>query len=80
LASEGYPTTQAPVREVTGIEKAERVNGVEVCYASNVGRVLSVVAVGKTFMKARKRAYKAISKIKLEGSHFRSDIAAKVSE
>jgi phosphoribosylamine--glycine ligase len=80
LASEGYPTTQAPVREVTGIEKAERVNGVEVCYASAVGRVLSVVAVGKTFKKARKRAYKAISKIKLEGSHFRSDIAAKVSE
>lgn len=80
LASEGYPTTQAPVREVKGIEKAERVSGVEVCYASAVGRVLSVVAVGKTFKKARKRAYKAISKIKLEGSHYRQDIAAKVSE
>ena len=80
LASEGYPTTKAPVREVKGIEKAERVAGVEVCYASAVGRVLSVVAVGKTFKKARKRAYKAIAKIKLEGSHYRQDIAAKVSE
>lgn len=80
LASEGYPTTQAPVREVKGIQKAERVAGVEVCYASAVGRVLSVVAVGKTFKKARKRAYKAIAKIKLEGSHYRQDIAAKVSE
>lgn len=80
LASEGYPTSQAPVREVKGIEKAERVSGVEVCYASSVGRVLSVVAVGKTFKKARKRAYKAIAKIKLEGSHYRQDIAAKVSE
>jgi phosphoribosylamine---glycine ligase len=80
LASEGYPSTQAPVREVKGIERAERVSGVEVCYASAVGRVLSVVAVGKTFKKARKRAYKAIAKIKLEGSHFRQDIAAKVSE
>jgi len=80
LASEGYPSTQAPVREVKGIEKAEKVNGVEVCYASSVGRVLSVVAVGKTFKKARKRAYKAIARIKLDGSHYRSDIAAKVAE
>ena len=80
LASEGYPTTQADVREVSGIEMAERVKGVEVCYASPVGRVLSVVAVGKSFNKARKRAYKAISRIKLDGSHFRSDIAAKVAE
>jgi phosphoribosylamine--glycine ligase len=80
LASEGYPATQAPVREVTGIEKAERVKGVEVCYASAVGRVLSVVAVGKSFKQARKRAYKAIAKIKLDGSHYRKDIAAKVAE
>jgi phosphoribosylamine--glycine ligase len=80
LASEGYPSTQAPVREVKGIEKAERVKGVEVCYASPVGRVLSVVALGKSFKQARKRAYKAISRIKLEGSHYRQDIAAKVAE
>ncbi len=80
LASEGYPATQAEVREVKGIEKAERVSGVEICYGSAVGRVLSVVAIGKTFKQARKRAYKAISKIKLAGSYYRSDIAAKVAE
>ena len=80
LASEGYPSTQAPVREVLGIDKAERVKDVEVCYASTVGRVLSVVAFAKTFKKARKRAYKALSRIKLEGSHFRTDIAAKVAD
>jgi phosphoribosylamine--glycine ligase len=80
LASEGYPTTQAEIREVKGIEKAERVSGVEVCYASPVGRVLSVIATGKTFKQARKRAYKAIGKIKLEGSHYRQDIASKVAE
>lgn len=80
LASEGYPTTQAGVKEITGIEKAERVKGVEVCYGSAVGRVLSVVAVGKTFKKARKRAYKAIARIKLDGSHYRRDIASKVAE
>ena len=80
LASEGYPATQAEVREVKGIERAERVKGVEVCYASSVGRVLSVVATGKNFKQARKRAYKAIGKIKLEGSHYRQDIASKVAE
>jgi phosphoribosylamine---glycine ligase len=78
LASEGYPAAKAPEREVFGIEKAERINGVEVCYASPVGRVLSVVATSKTFKKARKKAYRAMSKIKLEGSHFRTDIALKV--
>lgn len=78
LASEGYPATKAPEREVKGIEKADRRKNVEVCYASPVGRVLSVVATAKDFKKARKRAYKALAKIKLEGSHFRSDIAAKV--
>ena len=80
LASEGYPSSQAPVREVSGTEKAERVKDVEVCYASPVGRVLSVVAFAKNFKKARKRAYKALSRIKLEGSHFRTDIAAKVAD
>lgn len=80
LASEGYPTTQAEVRELRGIERAERIKGVEVCYASPVGRVLSVVATAKSFKKARKRAYRAIARIKLEGSHYRKDIALKVVE
>ena len=79
LASEGYPATQAPVREVTGIEEAEKVTGVEVCYASPVGRVLSVVALGDSFQQARERAYQAMKQIHLEGSHYRSDIAAKVA-
>jgi phosphoribosylamine---glycine ligase len=79
LASEGYPTSQAEVKQVLGVEKAERIPGVEICYASDVGRVLSVVAVAKDFTKARKRAYRALSKIKLAGSHFRTDIAAKVA-
>lgn len=80
LASEGYPANQAPIREVKGISKAEKVSGVEVCFGSEVGRVLSVVATGKDFTKARKRAYKAIAKITLEGSHYRTDIAAQVAK
>jgi len=43
------------------------------------GRVLSVVAMGKDFHHARKHAYEAIAEIRLEGSHYRTDIAKKVA-
>ncbi len=79
LASEGYPTSTADVREVTGIESAESIDDVEVCKASPVGRVLSVVGCGDSFQEARTLAYEGMSRIHLEGGHFRNDIALKVS-
>ena len=87
LASEGYPERPAPDREITGITEDEHVH---VCHASTVrhgdeliatgGRVLSVVATASDFASARKLVYENIAKIQLEGSHYRSDIAAKVSD
>ncbi|CAB4544267.1 MAG: phosphoribosylamine--glycine ligase [Actinobacteria bacterium] len=79
LASEGYPTSTAEVREVTGIESAESIDDVEVCKASPVGRVLSVIGCGESFQEARTLAYEGISRIQLQGGHFRNDIALKVS-
>lgn len=79
LASEGYPTSTAEVREVNGIESAESIDDVEVCKASAVGRVLSVVGYGESFQEARTLAYEGMSRIQLEGGHFRNDIALKVS-
>ena len=79
LASEGYPTSAAPVREVSGIESAEAMDDVEVCKASPIGRVLSVVGCGDSFQEARTLAYEGLSRISLEGGHYRSDIAARVS-
>jgi phosphoribosylamine--glycine ligase len=89
VASEGYPDSSAPERELRGIAEAEQVEGVEVCVAAakseagkliaNGGRVLSVVALGKDFKQARSNAYQAVAQIQLEGSHFRTDIAAKVT-
>lgn len=79
LASEGYPTSTAEVREVTGIESAESIDDVEVCKASPVGRVLSVVGCGESFQEARTLAYEGMSRIQLQGGHFRNDIALKVS-
>ena len=88
LASEGYPVTAAPDREITGLEEDDR--HVEIAHAATKlvdgklmatgGRVLSVVSMAKNFHKARKHAYKVIENIKLEGSHYRTDIALKVDE
>jgi phosphoribosylamine--glycine ligase len=93
LASEGYPDSNAPSRPIYGISDAEK-EGVEVCHAatefkenkdgeeslvSTGGRVLSVVATGKDFAGARAQAYAGIEKIQLQGSHYRKDIAARVS-
>ncbi|MGW5736515.1 MULTISPECIES: phosphoribosylamine--glycine ligase [Streptomyces] len=43
------------------------------------GRVLSVTATGTDLTAARERAYKALSRIRLDGSQHRTDIAAKVA-
>lgn len=78
LASEGYPVRPAPVRELFGIESAEAIEDVEVCYGGQTGRVASVVGIGRNFLEARTLAYEGISRLELEGSHYRSDIALRV--
>ncbi len=78
LASEGYPVRPAPVREVFGIESAEAIEDVEVCYGGQTGRVASVVGIGQNFLEARTLAYEGIARLQLEGSHYRSDIALRV--
>ena len=79
LASEGYPTKTGESRAVSGIESAESIDDVEVCKAGAVGRVLSVVGCGDSFQEARTLAYEGISRINLEGSFYRHDIALRVS-
>ena len=75
LASEGYPSRPAPVRELNGVGSAESIEGVEVCFGGATGRVASVVGIGESFQAARTLAYEGISRLELEGSHHRSDIA-----
>jgi phosphoribosylamine--glycine ligase len=79
LASEGYPGRSVEERPVTGIESAESIDDVEVCKASKVGRVLSVVGCGESFQEARTLAYEGLSRIQLQGGHYRNDIALRVS-
>jgi phosphoribosylamine--glycine ligase len=43
------------------------------------GRVLSVTATGRGLAEARDKAYAAVGRIRLDGSHHRADIAAKAA-
>jgi phosphoribosylamine--glycine ligase len=90
LASEGYPDTPITGRVITGIDTAKAIHGVTVAHAATVksgddlvatgGRILSVVATGADFAEARSRAYLALEAIELEGGHYRTDIAARVTK
>ncbi len=90
LASEGYPENPITGRPISGLERALEVEGVTIAHAATAladgsfvatgGRVLSVVATGSSFAEARSRAYEALSRIDLPGSHYRTDIALRVAE
>ena len=84
LTSAGYPGSYEKGKVITGIEKAEEMEGVTVYHAGTAvrdgelvtagGRVLDVTAVAPTFEEARARAYAACELIDFEGKTFRTDI------
>jgi len=88
VAASGYPGTPRHGDVVGGLEEAAAVPGVTVLHAGTHhsveeadavvavgGRVLSVTASGRDLADARDRAYEAVGRISLEGSHHRTDIA-----
>jgi phosphoribosylamine--glycine ligase len=85
LASGGYPGEYRSGLPITGIEDANRLEGVQVFHAGTAlkdgqlvtagGRVLSIAAYGETLQNAVGRAYEAIKYISFEGMHYRTDIA-----
>ncbi len=87
MAAGGYPESYPKGKSITGIAEADALDGVKVFHAgtkvagdglvTSGGRVLGVTALGTTLADARDRAYAAVDKIKFEGAHVRSDIAAK---
>lgn len=90
VAAHGYPGTVRGGDPITGTDAAEDVEGVHVLHAgtsrdddgglvASGGRVLSVVAQGADLAEARRRAYAAVDRIVLPGSHHRTDIAAKAA-
>jgi len=90
VAAHGYPGAVRGGDPVTGVDAAEDVEGVHVLHAgtsrdddgalvASGGRVLSVVARGADLAEARRRAYAAVERIVLPGSHHRTDIAARAA-
>lgn len=89
LAASGYPAAPHLGDPITGLDEADVVEGAHVIHAGTAlkdgelvsagGRVLATVGLGADIDEARARAYEAMSHIKLDGSHHRSDIAANVA-
>jgi phosphoribosylamine--glycine ligase len=87
VASGGYPEKYEKGFPITGIEEAEKVEGVVVFHAGTKmeggqlvtagGRVLGVSALGGTLKTALDRAYTAINRIHFDGMYFRRDIGSK---
>ena len=86
LAAEGYPSAPKLSDPITGLDSVENAT---VFYAgttlkdgsllSSGGRVLTITGVGENLAIARSKAYEAIAKIGLRGSHYRHDIALTAS-
>jgi len=87
LASGGYPGAYEMGKRITGIEEADRLQGVKVFHAGTTardgafytagGRVLGVTARGADLAQAVERAYAGVARIQFEGMHYRKDIAAR---
>ncbi|RRR69144.1 phosphoribosylamine--glycine ligase [Streptomyces sp. RP5T] len=91
VASHNYPATPRTGDPITGLDEVAvqdaphawvlhagtKRDGDAVVSAG--GRVLSVTASGKDLGEARERAYRAVGRIRLEGSQHRTDIAAKAA-
>ncbi|MFF7641495.1 phosphoribosylamine--glycine ligase [Streptomyces canus] len=91
VASHNYPATPRTGDPITGLDEVaeQDVPHAYVLHAgtrrdgdavvSAGGRVLSVTASGKDLTEARERAYRAVGRIRLDGSQHRTDIAAKAA-
>ena len=91
IASHNYPATPRTGDPIEGLDEvaAQDAPYAYVLHAgtrrdggaivSAGGRVLSVTASGTDLTRARERAYAAVNRIRLEGSHHRTDIAAKAA-
>jgi len=85
MASAGYPGSYKTGFPITGWDELDK--DISVFHAgtktgsvlgqvlTSGGRVLTVVATGKTIAEARQKVYNNISRIHFEGCHYRKDIA-----
>src|SRR2546425_4201628 len=90
MSSGGYPGTFEVGKRITGLDEAEKVEGVKIFHAGTTkhddgyftagGRVLGVTARAPDLTMAVQRAYQAVGKISFEGADYRRDIAGRAVE
>jgi phosphoribosylamine--glycine ligase len=83
-ASGGYPGDYEKGKEISGLEKAAKIQDVVVFHAgtklqnnkivTNGGRVLGVTGLGNSIKEAIDKTYQATEKIHFDGMHYRKDI------
>ncbi len=86
LASQGYPGSHQTGFTITGLDRIDqdatvfhagtKLDGNQVVTAG--GRVLTVVATGKSTAEARAKVYSSIPRIEFQGCYYRKDIAVEV--
>lgn len=84
MAARGYPGSYDKGSEIRGVERAARMDGVQVFHAGTEradgrlittgGRVLSVTALGESVSAAQTRAYEAAARIDWPEGFYRRDI------
>ncbi|MCB5169657.1 phosphoribosylamine--glycine ligase [Streptomyces bambusae] len=92
VAAHNYPGTPRSGDPIEGLDEVAAEDGPQAyvlhagtrregdAVVSAGGRVLSVTATGSDLAQARERAYKALGRIRLDGSQHRTDIAEKAAE
>ena len=88
MASGGYPDTYQTGKDITGLENAAELEGVNVFHAGteqideNIitagGRVLGVTALAKDLKSAIEQSYRGVSAIHFDKAHWRKDIGYRV--
>ena len=88
VAAAGYPASPSTGDPISGLDEigddayvlhAGTAKGEDGTLLSAGGRVLSVVALGDDLTQARDRAYAAVERVDLDGSHHRTDIALRAA-
>ena len=86
-ASRGYPGSYLKGQEISGLERADRLENLVVFHAgtdrvdgrfeTSGGRVLGVTALAPSLEEAVRRAYAGLKEIHFEGIYYRRDIAGR---
>lgn len=85
MASRGYPESSSSGDVITGVDRADALDGVHVVHAGTAlrdgdlvtagGRVLAVVGTGVDVSAAREAAYRGVAEVSFDGAQHRTDIA-----